>query len=132
MKRCPQCLFLYPDSDDKCDFDQTVLEVVDDSALEAATSPSKISPKKNRALYVVAVIGLVVGVLVVALYLGLSARSQQASAAPEDSTDVQPVTAPSPVAPSPSPSPVASPSPSPTTSASPKASPSISTAHTRA
>ncbi len=132
MKRCPQCLFLYPDSDDKCDFDQTALEVVDDSALEAATPPAKIYPKKNRALYVVAVIGLIVGVLVVALYFGLSPRSQEASAAPENSTDVQPVTAPSPVAPSPSPSPVASPSPSPTPSVSPKASPSISTAHTRA
>ena len=130
MKRCPQCLFLYPDSDDKCDFDQTALEVVDDSALEAATAPSKISPKKNRALYVVAVIGLIAGVLIVALYFGLSARSQQAAAAPENSSDVQPVTAPSPVAPSPSP--VASPSPSPTPSVSPKASPSISTAHTRA
>ena len=129
MKRCPQCLFLYPDSDDNCDFDQTALEVVDDSALESA-NPLKTAPKKNRALYVVAVIGLIVGVLVVALYFGLSSRSQEASAAPESQTDVQPVTTPSPLAPSPSPSPVASPSPS--ASAAPKASPSISTAHTRA
>ena len=129
MKRCPQCLFLYPDSDDNCDFDQTALEVVDDSALESA-NPLKTAPKKNRSLYVVAVIGLIVGVLVVALYFGLSSRSQEASAAPESQTDVQPVTTPSPLAPSPSPSPVASPSPS--ASAAPKASPSISTAHTRA
>ena len=129
MKRCPQCLFLYPDSDDNCDFDQTALEVVDDSALESAT-PLRTAPKKNRALYVVAVIGLIVGVLVVALYFSLNSRSQEASAAPESQTDVQPVTTPSPLAPSPSPSPVASPSPS--ASAAPKASPSISTAHTRA
>ena len=126
MKRCPQCLFLYPDSDEKCDFDQTALEVVDDSALEPATPP-----KKSRTLPVVAAaVALILGLLVAALYFGLSSRSQKASAATESSNNVQPVTTPSPVAPSPSPSP--SPLPSPSPSASPKASPSISTAHTRA
>ena len=129
MKRCPQCLFLYPDSDDKCDFDQTALEVVDDSALEPATRP-----KKSRTLPIVAVVALFLGVFAVALYYGLSRQSQKASAATENSTDAQPVAAPSPVEASPSPSPVASPSvgPSPSPSPSPKASPSISTAHTRA
>lgn len=126
MKRCPQCLFLYPDSDEKCDFDQATLEAVDDSALEPATPP-----KKRRALpLVAAAVALILGVLVVALYFGLSSRSQEASAAPQSSTDVQPVAAPS-VDPSPSPSPGPSPSPSPSPSASPKASPTISTAHTR-
>jgi cytoskeletal protein RodZ len=129
MKRCPQCLFLYPDSDEKCDFDQTVLEVVDDSALEAA-----IRPKKSRTVPIVAAVVLIAGVLVVGLYYGLSRQSQKASAATESSTDAQPVSTPSPVAQSPTPSPVVSPSPSPSpsASASPKASPSISTAHTRA
>jgi len=130
MKRCPQCLFLYPDSDEKCDFDQTALEVVDDSALEPANRP-----KKSRALPIAAAVALVLGVLVVGLYIGLSGRSQNASAATETSTDAQPVATPSSVAPSPlapSPSPTPSPSPSPSPSASPKASPSISTAHTRA
>ena len=132
MKRCPQCLFLYPDSDEQCDFDQTPLEVVDDSALPSPTPPAKRRPKKSRALYVVAVVGLILGVFVVALYLGLSPRSQEASAATENSTNVQPVTTASPVVPSPSPVASPSPSPSPSPSASPKASPSISTAHTRA
>ncbi len=129
MKRCPQCLFLFPDSDEKCDFDQTALEVVDDSALEPANRP-----KKSRALPIVAAVALILGVLVVGLYFGLSSRSQEASAATESSKDVQPVATPSPVAPSPSPSPspTPSPSPSPSPSASPKASPSVSTAHTRA
>jgi cytoskeletal protein RodZ len=131
MKRCPQCLFLYPDSDEVCDFDQTSLEVVDDSALEAATT-QKTSPKKSRTLPIVAAaVALVLGVLVVALYFGVSSRSQEASAAPENPTGVQVVT-PSPVAPSASPSPASSPSPSPSPTPSPKASPSISTAHTRA
>ena len=126
MKRCPECLFLYPDSDEKCDFDQTVLEVVDDSALEPA-----IRAKKSRALPIAAAaVALILGVLVVALYYGLN-RQQEASAATESSTNVQPVATPAPVA---SPSPASSPSPSPSSSpsASPKASPSISTAHTRA
>jgi len=125
MKRCPQCLFLFPDSDEKCDFDQTALEAVDDSALESSTRP-----KKSRTLPVVAAVALILGVLAVALYYGLSQQSQKASVATESSTDAQPVATPSPAAPSPSSSPVPSPSPSP--SASPKASPSISTAHTRA
>src|ERR1041384_5163460 len=100
MKRCPQCLFLYPDSDEKCDFDQTALEVVDDSALEPATPP-----KKSRIVpLVAAAVALILGVLVVALYFGLSSRTQEASAAPESSTDVQPVATPPPIAPSPSPS----------------------------
>jgi cytoskeletal protein RodZ len=128
MKRCPQCLFLYPDSDEKCDFDQTTLEVVDDSALPPATPP-----KKRRALPVVAAAAaLILGVLVVALYFGLSSRAQEATAAPQSSMDVQPLATPLPVEPSPSPSPTPSPSPSPSPSTSPKASPGISTAHTRA
>ena len=125
MKRCPQCLFLYPDSDENCDFDQTALEVVDDSALEPATRP-----KKSRTLPFVVAVALLLGVFAVGLYFGLSSRSEEASAATETSTTVQPVATPSPVAPSPSPS--TSPSPSPSPAASPKASPSISTAHTRA
>ncbi|HEU4933180.1 MAG TPA: hypothetical protein VFT48_13950, partial [Pyrinomonadaceae bacterium] len=107
MKRCPQCLFLFPDSDEKCDFDQTALEVVDDSAVESASRP-----KKSRALFVVAGIALFLGVLAVALYYGLGQRSQKASAATESSTNTEPVATPSPVATSPEPSPVPSPSPS--------------------
>lgn len=126
MKRCPQCLFLYPDSDEKCDFDQTPLEVVDDSALE----PAATRPKKSRVLLLVAAVGLILGALVVGLYYGLTQQSRKAAAATEASTNVQPSPVSSPVAPSPSPSVVPSPSPSP--SPSPKASPSIATAHTRA
>ena len=130
MKRCPECLFLYPDSDEKCDFDQTTLEVVDDSALEPAAIPRK---KRRIAVPLVGAIALILGVLGVALYYGFSRQSQKVSAAPESSV-TQPTPVPSLEAPSPSPSPVPSPSPSPTPSSSPspKASPTISTAHTRA
>ena len=128
MKRCPQCLFLYPDSDEKCDFDQTSLEVVDDSALE----PVATRPKKRRVVPVLAGAGFILVVLVGALYFGLSQQSRRAAAATESSIPVQPSSTPLPVTLAPSPSPVPSPSPSPSPSASPKASPAISTAHTRA
>lgn len=128
MKRCPQCLFLYPDADENCDFDQTPLEAIDDSALEAATRPAK-----RRTLPIAAAIGLILGVLVFAVYYAASHQTQKAVAATEIPASVAP--APLPAAPSPSPTPVASPSPSPSPSPSATAKPSpvaISTAHTRA
>jgi hypothetical protein len=124
MKRCPQCLFLYPDSDEHCDFDKTPLEVVDDSALDAATT----RPAKRRSLPIAAVIGLILGVLTFAIYYAVSHQTGKASAetTPESVTQVSPL----PTA-TPSPSPEASPSPSP--SPSPKtAANGVSTAHSRA
>ena len=125
MKRCPQCLFLYPDSDSSCDFDQTPLEHVDDSAIEAPAPPPK-----RRALPIAAAIGLLIGVLVFAVYYGLTRQPQKASVAREVPINVAPVSLPSP-----SPSPEASPSPSPSPSIAPSPRPSpekFSTAHTRA
>ena len=128
MKRCPQCLFLYPDADEKCDFDQTPLEPVDDSALAPATPP-----KRRRTLPIVAAAGLIVGILVFAIYFAATQRTQKAAAATETSTVVAPTPSATPPAPSPSPSPVASPSPSPTPTPNPKTSVAdVSTAHTRA
>ena len=130
MKRCPQCLFLYPDTDEYCDFDKTALEAVDDSALEAATSPKR---KRRRVLLIAAAVTLILGLLAFAVYYGLNQRLQQTSAATPNSDTVAPADPSQPVTtePLPSPSPSASPSPSP--SPSPKASPSgISTSHTRA
>ena len=51
MKRCPQCLFIYPESDTRCDFDNTSLVVVDDAEIESATSqaPAPVAAKKKRA-----------------------------------------------------------------------------------
>lgn len=125
MKRCPQCLFLYPDSDERCDFDQTPLEAVDDSALDAVTRP-----KKRGSLPFAAVIGLTLGLLVFAIYFGLSYRSRKAVTTVEAATQSTPTPSPSATA-TPSPSPESSPSPSP--SPSPKtAAGSVSTAHSRA
>jgi hypothetical protein len=125
MKRCPQCLFLFPDLDSQCDFDQTPLEHVDDSAIETATRPPK-----RRTLPIAVAIGLMLGILVFAIYYGFSRKPPQASAATESPVTVAPV-APPPATPSPSPEVSPSPSPSPVIAPSPKPSQSA-TAHTRA
>ena len=125
MKRCPQCLFLYPDSDEHCDFDQTPLEVVDDSALDAAIT----RPTKRRSLPIAAAIGLILGVLAFGIYY---AASYKKAVATEPTAESVPQVSPSPVA-TPSPSPESSPSASPSPSLTPKtAANGVSTAHSRA
>jgi len=125
MKRCPQCLFLYPDSDVRCDFDQTPLEVVDDAEVDRATHQSK---PRRKALPLVAAVGVILSVMVFAFYLTLNRQTRKPSA--ETSVNIQPQTPPSPAeVTAPSPSPTATPSPSPSAKPSP---PGISTAHTRA
>jgi len=127
MKRCPQCLFLYPESDEKCDFDQTPLEVIDDAEIDRATNPSKPS---RRALPVAVAIAVLLGLVIFAIYYGLNRQAPTTSAATTVPTStVEPSRVPSPTT-LPSPSPTVSPSPSP--SPSPKASPNgTSAAHTR-
>jgi len=49
MKRCPQCLFIYPESDARCDFDNTPLVVVDDAEIESATAPPPAKKKRGSA-----------------------------------------------------------------------------------
>jgi len=132
MKRCPQCLFIFPDSDSKCDFDQTPLEHVDDATIDAAARP-----RKRRTLPIAAAIGLILGVFIFAIYYGFSRRPQQASAATETPVAVEPVApTPTPATPAPSPevSPSPSPSPSPSVALSQKPAPPSqpATAHTRA
>lgn len=123
MKRCPECLFIYPESDELCDFDKTPLVVVNDAEIDAA-----IKPRKHKLLPIAGVVVVFVFLMFV-LYLGL-ARSRQQNV--QASTEV-PVTAapeaPPETSPSPSPSPSASPSPSP--SPTPKSSPNVATSHSR-
>ena len=122
MKRCPQCLFIFPDSDSKCDFDQTPLEHVDDATIDAAARTAK-----RRALPIAAAIGLMLGIVVFAIYYGLS--RQPTAAATEAPVTAEPVTLPA----TPSPSPEVSPSPSPSLVPTPKPTPALTaTAHTRA
>jgi len=134
MKRCPQCLFLYPDADERCDFDQTALEVVDEAVIEAATGSSQTRRRKSRTLPIAASIVLMLGVLVFAIYYGVSHRTRKTSAEVQTTPNtVVPVTPVQPATILPSPSPKTTPTPS--ASPSPKTETpqtNISTAHTRA
>ena len=132
MKRCPQCLFLYPDSDERCDFDQTVLEAVDEATIEAATNPRKPRVRQRRTIAIAtAVGGLLLAVLIFAVYFGMGRQRQEAAAAP--ATTPTPVFTPQIVLPEPSPSPDVSPTPSPSPSPTQKTSSNgISTSHSRA
>ena len=127
MKRCPQCLFLYPESDERCDFDNTPLEVVDEAEIEAATGSNK--PGRRKVVPLAAGLGLMLGVFVFAIYYGVSQHGRKTSAATQAPVTVASPAASQPAVTIPSPSPEVSPSPSP----SPKSSASnISTSHTRA
>jgi hypothetical protein len=128
MKRCPQCLFLYPETDERCDFDKTLLEVIDDAEIEAATRPAK---SKRRMLPIAAAVGLLFGVFVFTIYYAVSRQMQKASAAPQTSSTPVPIATPQAAA---TPEPSLSVSPSPSSSPSPKAAASAtpSAAHSRA
>ena len=127
MKRCPQCLFLYPDSDERCDFDKTLLEAVDDAEIEAATRQPQ---PKRRVLPVALAAGLLLGVFVFAIYYAVSRQPQKAAAAPQTSSTPVPIATPQLTVPSPSPTVSPSPSPSPSPKAPVDATPSA--AHSRA
>ena len=122
MKRCPQCLFLYPETDERCDFDKTLLEVIDDAEIDTATRPTK-----RRVLPIAAAIGLLLGVFVFAIYYAVSHQKQET---PQTSSTPVPVATLQTALPEPSPSVAPSPSPSPSPKASASATPSA--AHSRA
>lgn len=125
MKRCPQCLFIYPDSDTRCDFDKTPLVVVDEAELEAATSAAqppakpKRKPRKRRGKVtaIVAVMGLLLGVVSFLVFNSFS-KADTPEIAPVALVVPQPVAAPQPA--SESAAPLETPSPSPSPSATPK------------
>lgn len=121
MKRCPQCLFIYPENDERCDFDKTLLVAVADSEIDAAAKPSA---HRNRAF--VLLIGAAIAVVVsVAVYFFIS-RSEEVT------PDIPVVAvAPPATAEAPAPTPAPSPSPSPSPTATPKPSATrVATSHT--
>ena len=142
MKRCPECLFIYPDPDTRCDFDNTPLVVVDEAELDAATTKPKPAATKRKpatkkrsrkATALTAIAGLFLGVVAFVIYYrsthhqnGLTASAQntvQLSATPI--TTAQTLATPIPTPPS------STPTPAPPTNAKP-ATDRIATAHTTA
>ena len=130
MKRCPQCSFLYLDTDEVCDLDGTPLIQVNDAELERSTAPTSAAvPAKSekagsrKGLIFTAVGGLLIGVAIVFGYLAMARRrapqvqpTQPVAqvAIPSPSQPLTLETATPPAQPSPSPSERSSPSPSPT------------------
>lgn len=121
MKRCPECLFIYPESDERCDFDQTVLVVVTDSEIDSATKPRR----KNLKLLLIPVAVVILGVVALLLF-NAGRKTDQTQASTNVPGPVVEET-PAPPAPSPSPSVSSSPSPSPTVKPSPTR---VATSHT--
>ena len=131
MKRCPQCSFLYLDTDEVCDLDGTPLIQVNDSEVEGSTAPIPAAvplksekPGSRKGLILTAVGGLLIGVVIVFGYLAI-ARGRAPQVQPPQpvaqvgmSSQSQSLTletaTPTPE-PSPSPSERSSPSPSPPT-----------------
>jgi hypothetical protein len=130
MKRCPQCSFLYLDTDEVCDLDGTPLIQVNDAEVEGSTAPIAAPPPQSekagsqKGLIFTAVGGLLIGVVIVFGYMGLARRrapqeqptqpvAQVALPSPSPSLKLE-TTTPTPE-PSPSPSERSSPSPSPRT-----------------
>jgi hypothetical protein len=129
MKRCPQCSFLYLDTDEVCDLDGTPLIQVNDAELEgsAAPTPANVPPKSEKpgsrkGLIFTAVGGLLIGVVIVFGYLAMARRrapqvqptqpvAQVAIPSPSQPLTLETAT-PTPE-PSPAPSVRSSPSPSP-------------------
>ena len=137
MKRCPECLFIYPDSDTRCDFDNTPLVAVDESELETVTeqAPKKTKRKRTtkkrarKATALTAVIGLLLGLSAFFIYYRSTHRTEnvtQLPAAPIASTQTQATPIPPPITLA-----IASPSPTATpVSTNKPATDRIATAHT--
>ena len=122
MKRCPQCLFIYPESDQRCDFDQTPLVAVADSEIDAANKPRRTTLKLLCAAAAVVVLG-VLAILV----FSISGNTDKKEEQPAPIVPVAVVQETPPPPPSPSPSVSPSPTPSPTPKPSP---PRVATSHT--
>jgi hypothetical protein len=104
MKRCPQCSFVYLDTDDHCDLDGTLLVHAADSEIDSVSSSNQRKPAGaqrkeiaaqtpgRKALVVAVAVGLVLGV-VLFLFYGLNRKTQQGGQV-NDQRSGQPSTTP--------------------------------------
>jgi cytoskeletal protein RodZ len=132
MKRCPQCKFIYPDSDEVCDLDGTPLIAVTDAEVDAVAggqSGKAQAPKHNRrTLAITAIAGLALGAILFIVYYGAIRSHHQAAGIPERSqneSSATPLLAPQQTL-STEPSPLSSPSPEASSAAAEKSTPSSS------
>jgi hypothetical protein len=117
MKLCPQCHFIYPDSDKMCDFDRTTLVEATESEIAtltntperlkisdlAATHSENFQNRKSRkALPIAAASGLCLGIVIVGMYLTVQRQMTTDPLAQIEPVAVEPIQVATP-APSPSP-----------------------------
>jgi hypothetical protein len=124
MKRCPECNSLFPGTEKFCELDGTALIETADNREFIELPPNR---SKQTPLFIVATVGVVIGVLLALMYLVLTRDKAPKPIASSTST---PAVAPQTLPPRPSsrqadsvPSPTIEPSPSPSPSAEP--SPSV-------
>jgi hypothetical protein len=147
MKRCPQCEFIYPDSDTVCDFDGTTLVEATESEIAqitntperpklsdlAATHSQNFESRKSKALPIAAASGLILGIAIISGYLTIQHLLDPQAVAQIEPLTVELVTVERPV-PTPAASIVESPSPDPVSPVPPKSDPrtsQVTTAHSR-
>ena len=120
MKRCPQCSFLYLDTDELCDLDGTPLVQVSDKELEGSLTPASAPLLSERSdasrgnRFILVLTGVLLIGVVMSLFFFLIARRTTAPAPLEP--PVANVSTPTPLqplaTPTITPSPTAEPSPS--------------------
>ena len=119
MKRCPQCKFIYLDTDDLCDLDGTPLVHVTDAEVDAVAGGQSVkakTPKRNlRTLAITAIAGLALAVILIVVYYAATRTREQAGKVQEQSQN-ELTTIPSPT-----------PQQAPSTQRTPLSSPSIET-----
>ena len=123
MKRCPECDSLFPDTEYFCELDGTPLFAEDDSSKTMLPTPQPHQASSQRFFIVVALGGVVIGVLLFLIYLAMTRETppenQSVTNANTSVAQQPPPTRPLQLAPLPSVSPSAEPSVSPTPEPSP-------------
>jgi hypothetical protein len=121
MKRCPQCKFIYLDTDDLCDLDGTPLVPVSDAEVEdVAGGQSAIGkmPKRNRrAVAITAMAGLALAAILFVVYYAATRTRPEAAKVQEQSQNELTAT------PLPKPQQASATEPTPLSSPSPETSP---------
>jgi hypothetical protein len=128
MKRCPQCSFLYLDTDEVCDLDGTPLVQASESELEGSVTPTTPIPTDKpqrpgrKRLVFTAIGGLLLGVIFFLGYFAIARRSNSRNspqqpiaqvAIPSPAESLATPTATPAASPEPSPSPTENTAPSP-------------------
>jgi hypothetical protein len=99
MKRCPHCNFIFPNSDEVCDFDKTRLVAITENEIDAQASAGTLAGvemrRENRkALLMAAIVGISLGLVLFVVYRATHRQTSSANEAePQLRTSNQPMVA---------------------------------------